>query len=149
MPETASPSLGYKDEFHLYNGTILYKLRGVKEFDVPNGGSREQVEVTDLDAADWRRQYVNGFYEDSDFEVVLNARPLSDTDVLLASARDVGDTRAFMAVLAADGVLVAQVTGTARCTGYTLGRVTVGSVKEATATFRVVTVDDIEAYEAP
>lgn len=147
MPETVSPSLGYKDEFHLFNGTALYKLRGVKEFDVPNGGTREQVEVTDLDAPNWRRQYINGFYEDSDFEVLLNYRPLSDTDVLLVDARETGDTREFKAVLAEDGVLVAQITGTARCTGYAPGRVAVGDVKEATATFRVVTVDDVEEYD--
>lgn len=148
MPELVSPSLGYKDEFHLYNGTLLYKLRGVKEFDVPTGGSREQVEVTDLDAPDWRRQYINGFYEDSDFEVALNYRPLSDTDTLLATARDEGDARAFKVVLAEDGVPVAQITGTARCTGYAPGRVAVGDVKEATATFRVVSIDDVEEYDA-
>lgn len=149
MPETVAPSLGYKDEFHLYNGTALYKLRGVKEFDMPVGGAREQIEVTDLDADDWRRQYISGFYEDVDFEVVLNARPLSTTDELLTEARDDGDVRAFRAVLAIDGAPVAQVDGTARCTNYTYGRISVGDVKEATATFRVVSVDTIEAYTAP
>jgi len=146
--ETVAESIGYKDEFHLHNGSALYKLRGVKEFDVPFGGTREQIEVTDLDADDYRRKYISGFYEDADFEVALNARLLSTTDVLLTAARDVGDDRAFKAVLAVDGVPIAQVTGTAKCTAYTYGRVAVGAVKEATATFRVVTVDTVEAYEA-
>lgn len=149
MAEDVSPSIGYKDEFWLHNGTALYKLRGVKEFDMPVGGSREQIDVTDLDADDWRRQYISGFYEDVDFEVVLNARPLSTTDVLLTDARDDGDTRAFKAVIAVDGDPVAQVNGTAKCTGYTYGRITVGDVKEATATLRIVSVDSIEAYSTP
>lgn len=148
MAETQSPSVGYKDQFHLWNGTALYKLRGVKEFDFPQGGAREQEEVTDLDAPDWRRQFVSTFYEDADFEVLLNARPLSDTDVLLADARDDGDVRAFKAVLAENGVLVAQVTGTCRCIGYNFDRVVVGAVKEATATFRVVSVTALAAYTA-
>lgn len=148
MAETQSPSVGYKDEFHLHNGTALYKLRGVKEFDWPEGGVREQEEVTDLDATDWRRQYISTFYEDADFEVLLNYRPLSDTDVLLRDARDDGDTRAFKAVVAIDGTPAAQVEGTCRCLGYTPGRIAVGTVKDATATFRVVSIDAMEAYSA-
>jgi len=148
MAEDVSPSLGYKDEFWLYDSdaSALYKLRGVKEFDFPVGGQREQVEVTDLDADDWRREYISGFYEDVDFEVLLNARPLSDTDVLLTDARDEGDERDFKAVIAVNGTPVAEVNGTAKCTGYSYGRITVGGLKEATATFRLVSVGSIEAY---
>ncbi|WP_394658424.1 hypothetical protein [uncultured Novosphingobium sp.] len=150
MPdETATPTVGYKDQFHLHDGTALYRLRGLKEFDMPVGGEREQIEVTDFDAEDWRRQYISGFYEDSDFELLLNARPLSTTDVLLTDARDQGDTRNFMAVITIDGEPVAQITGTAKCTGYTYGRIVVGGLKEATATFRVVSVNSLEAYTAP
>lgn len=140
--------IGYKDEFWLHNGTALTKLVGVKEFDTPVGGVREQIDVTDLDAPNWRRQYISGFYEDSDFEVLLNADFLSATDTLLTEARDDGDTRAFKAVFAENGTPAAQVTGTAKCTGYSYGRIVVGGVKEATATFRVVSVDTIEAYAA-
>jgi hypothetical protein len=147
ITENVTPSIGYKDEFHLHNGTALYKLKGVKEFDMPVGGTREQIEVTDLDADDYRRQYISGFYEDADFEVALNARPLSTTDELLTAARDAGDVREFKAVLAVDGVPVAQITGTAKCNGYTYGRITVGGVKEATATFRVASVGSIAVYD--
>lgn len=141
--------IGYKDEFWLGNPSTLTKLVGVKEFDTPVGGVREQIDVTTLDASNWRREYISGFYEDSDFEVLLNADFLSATDTLLADARDDGDTRPFKAVFAENGTPVAQVTGTAKCTGYSYGRIVVGGVKEATATFRVVSVDAIEAYEAP
>lgn len=147
MAEDVSPSLGHKDEFWLYDSdaSALYKLVGVKEFDIPTGGQREQVETTDLDH-DWRRQYESAFYEDVDFEVLLNARFLSDTDALLTDARDEGDDRAFRAVIAIDGSPAAEVNGTAKCIGYSYSRVTPGGLKEATATFRVVSVDSIEAY---
>jgi hypothetical protein len=148
MAETQDASLGYMGEFWLHNGSVLYELVQVKEFDVPTGGSREQVEKTHLKSAagGWRREYLSGFYEDSDFEVLLNFRPLSDTDVLLEDALKEADVRAFKAVLPENGEPVAQIEGTAKCTGYSRGRVTPDGVMEATATFRIVTVDDIEAY---
>lgn len=148
MAETQSATLGYKGQFHLHNGTVLYKLLEVKEFDVPSDGAREQVEKTHLDSPNYRREYLSSFYEDSDFEVLLNCRPLSDTDVLLADALGDGDVRAFKAVIPENGVLTSQVTGTCRCTGYSRGRVTAEGVLEATATFRVVTITAIAAYSA-
>lgn len=149
MAETAEASLGYFGEFHLSSDETagnLYELVQVKEFDVPTGGTREQVEATHLKSPDWRREYLSGFYEDSDFEVLLNFRPLSDTDVMLEGALKAADVRAFKAVLPENGEPVAQIEGTCKCTGYSRGRVTPDGVMEATATFRIVTVDDIEAY---
>ncbi|WP_375290408.1 hypothetical protein [Qipengyuania sp.] len=147
MAEDVDPSLGHKDQFWLDDAGSLYKLIGVKEFDIPTGGQREQVEDTDLDH-DWRRTYLSAFYEDTDFEVLLNARFLSDTDTLLTEARNAADVRPFKAVIAIDGTPTAQVEGTAKCTGYSYSRVTPGGLKEATATFRVATVNDIAAYVA-
>lgn len=146
MSETQEASLGYFGEFWLHDGTALYELVQVKEFDVPSSGTREQVESTHLKSQDWRREYLSGFYEDSDFEVLLNFRPLSTTDTLLEAALKAADVRAFKAVLPENGEPVAQIEGTAKCTGYSRGRVTPDGVMEATATFRIVTVDDIEAY---
>ncbi|WP_288413849.1 phage tail tube protein [uncultured Novosphingobium sp.] len=149
MAETQEASLGYGGELWLKSGAALKELKQVKEFDVPSGGAREQVETTHLKSPNWRREYVSGFFEDSDFEVVLNSRPLSDTDTLLAAALADGEVRDFKAVLPEDGTPVAQVTGTARCIAYSRGRVTAEGVMEATATFRVVTIADIVAYAAP
>src|SRR3546814_20693392 len=84
--------------------------------------------------------------EDSDFEVLLNCRPRSDTGVMLEGALKAAYVRAFKAVLPENGEPVAQIEGTCKCTGYSRGRVTPDGVMEATATFRIVTVDDIEAY---
>lgn len=149
MPgETQEATVGYMGEFHFQNATTLYELNQVKSFGVPSGGTREQTETTHLKSPGWRREYVSTFYEDSDFEVVMNTRPLSDTDILCEAALKAGDVRPFKAVLPENGVPVAQITGTAKCLGYDRGEVSIDGVMEATATFRVVTIADIEAYEA-
>lgn len=146
MAETQAATLGYGGEFHLHDGSVLYELVEVKEFDVPGPAPREQVETTHLKSPDWRREYTSGFYEDQDIEILLNSRPMSDTDVLLEDALDQGDNRTFKAVLAENGSPTAQVEGTCRVIGYNRGRVTPDGVLEATATVRIVTVDAIEAF---
>ena len=149
MAETADATLGYMGEFHLHDGADLYELQQVREFDVAAGGNREQIEKTHLKSPNWRREYLSGFYEDNDIEVLLNSRPMSDTDVLLQTANEAGDVRAFKQVLPENGVPVTQVTGTCKVVGYTRGRVTPDGVLEATATVRVVTVDAIATYVPP
>lgn len=148
MPETQKATLGYMGEFHLHDGTELYELQEVKEFAVPTGGTREQIETTHLKSPDWRRTHISGFYEDSDFTVLLNARLRSDTDLLLDEALRDGDVRAFKAVIPEDGVATSQITGTCKCIGYDRGTVN-NELMEATATFRVVTVNAIAAYVPP
>lgn len=149
MPETQSATLGYMGEFHLYDGTELYELVEVKSFQIPSSGTREQVESTHLKSPGWRREYLSGFYEDSDFEVTLNSRVLSDTDALLEEALGTGDVRAFKAVIPENGEPEAQIEGTCKCIGFTRGEIVADGVIEATATFRIVTVDAAEAYVAP
>lgn len=148
MADTQDATLGYGGAFLLHNGTALYELKQVKEFDIPMPGAREQVETTHLKSANWRREYLSSFYEDSEFEVMLNSRVGSDTDVLLADALGDGDVRAFKAVIPDDGVAAMQITGTCTCTNYARGRVTADGVIEASATFRVVTIDAAAAYSA-
>ena len=148
MAETAVASVGYMGAVSLHNGTTLYELKEVKGFDIPSLGEREQVETTHLKSPDWRRTHVSTFYEDVDFNVMLNFRPLSDTDVLLADAHADGDTRAMKIVLPQNGVPTSQIECTVRCLNYARGEVSVDEVMEATATFRIVTIDAIEAYTA-
>jgi hypothetical protein len=145
--ETQEATDGYYGEFHLQKGSALYEFVEVKNFGIPGPGAREQQETTHLKSPGRRRQYISTFFEDSDFDVVMNTRVLSDTDLLCDDARNLGDERPFKAVIPENGAPVAQITGTAKCIGYDRGEVTDG-VMEATATFRVVTIDDIEAYSA-
>jgi hypothetical protein len=148
MAETQDASVGYMGAAWLHNGTALYELVQVKGFDIPTVGEREQVETTHLKSPNWRREYVSTFYEDSDFNIMLNFRPLSDTDVLLADALGDGDVRPMKIVIPENGLPVAQIELTARCINYSRGEVAANDVMESTATFRVVTIDAIEAYVA-
>ena len=148
MAETQLASVGYMGAVFLHNGTTLVELQQVKGFDVPALGEREQVETTHLKSAAWRRTYVSTFFEDSDFTVTLNFRPLSDTDILLDDALGDGDIRAMKVVLPENGIPVAQILLTARCINYTRGEVAPNDVMESTATFRVVTIGSIGAYTA-
>lgn len=148
MAETQEATVGYFGEMELHNGTALTDLVEVKSIQIPGAGSREQVETTHLKSPGWRREYVSTFYEDSDFEITLNTRAMSDTDVLLADALADGDTRAFRVVIPENGVPTSQIEGTCKCLGYDRGTMTADEVIEGTATFRVVTIDAIEAYAA-
>lgn len=148
MAETQEATLGYMGEFHLSTTSsagALVELVQVKSFGIPGTGAREQVETTHLKSPGWRREYASSFYEDSDFEVMLNSRLLSDTDVLLADALSDGDERAFLTVIPENGVAVAHISGTCKCIAYDRGEVSPGDVIEATATFRVITIDAVAA----
>ena len=149
MAETQEATVGYMGEVWLYNGTALYELNQVKSFQIPGGGERDQAETTHLKSPGWRREYVSTFYADSDFEVTLNSRPLSTTDTLLEAARAANDTREMLVVLPENGEPVAQISLTAKCINYDRGEVTPDGLMEATATFRVVTIEAIEAYVEP
>jgi len=140
MAETQDATVGYMGEFHLHNGILLYELVEVQSFKIPEPGSREQVETTHLKSPGWRRTYVSTFYEDSDFEITLNSRIMSDTDVLLAAALAADDVRAFKAVIPENGQDVAKIEGTCRVIDYDRGTVEKDSVITATVTLRVVSI---------
>lgn len=151
MAETQKATIGYNGAFFLSTTALaaqLVEMKEVKEFDIPGDGQRQQVQTTHLKSPGYRHEYVEGFYDDSDFTVTLNSRPLSTTDTNIEAARASGDTLAFKAVLPEDGVPTSQIEGTCRCIGYSRGRVSAEGVLEATATFRVVTVDAVEVYAA-
>lgn len=149
MAETQEATVGYMGEAWLHDGATLYELNQVKSFQVPGPGQREQAESTHLKSPGWRRTYISTFYEDSDFEVTLNSRPLSTTDTLLEAANGSDEERAMVLVLPENGEPVAQIRLTAKCIGYDRGEVTADGLMEATATFRIVSIEAIEAYEDP
>ena len=146
MAETQEATDGYNGEFWFHNGTALYELRQVKSMGQPSM-EREREEVTHLKSPGRRRQYISTWYADQEIEVVLNSRALSDTDTLLRGAVAEGDVRAFKQVIPELGVPVAMVEGTARCISYDPGEIGDGAI-EATATFLIETVGEIEEYDA-
>lgn len=146
MAETQEATVGYFGAMELDDGSSLVELVQVKSIQIPGAGTRELVETTHLKSPGWRREYASTFYEDSDFEVTVNTRALSDTDALLDAALAAADVRDFRVVIPENGVPVAQIEGTCKCIGYDRGTMSPDEVLEGTATFRVVTVDAIEAY---
>ena len=148
MAETQKASVGYMGQVWLHNGVALYELVQVKEFDVPDPGEREEVEDTHLKSPDWMRTYISTFFEGKKFDVMLNFRPLSDTAVLLDDARADGDVRAMKVVLPQNGIPFSQIELTVKCLNVTRPQVTIDGIMESTATFRIVTIDAIEAYVA-
>jgi hypothetical protein len=144
MAETQEATDGYNGEFWFGNPTTLYELRQVKSMGQPSM-ERERTETTHLKSPGRRRQYISTWYADSEIEVVMNGRALSDTDKLLRGAVAVGDIRPFKQVIPELGVPVAMVEGTARCTSYDPGEIGDDAI-EATATFLIETVGEIEEY---
>lgn len=140
---------GYNGEVWLHNGAALYELQQVKSFGIPTPGERERAEVTHLKSPGRRREYIETFFADSEFEVVLNTRLLSDTDTLIDAAQNVGNEREMLLVFPQNGVPYAQVALTAKCTAYDRGTVENGEPMEATATFMIVTIGSITAYVEP
>jgi len=148
MAETQEATDGYNGEMWIGDGAALYELHHVKSFDIPEPGDRTQEDVTHLKSAGRRREYISTWFEDSDFTITLNSRPMSTTDTLLYGLRGTNEIRPFKAVLPEDGVPTTQITGTCKVINYSRGTVEDG-VMEATATCRVVTIADIAAYVAP
>ena len=149
MAETQKATIGYNGEFWLSTTALaagLVEMVEVQEFEIAGDGNREQVEKTHLKSPNYRREFISSFFEDVDFEVVLNSRPLSTTDVTIEAARVADTIRAFKFVIPEDGVKTSQRTGTCRCIGYNRGRVVKDQVLTATATFRIVTADALAAY---
>lgn len=147
--ETQEATDGYNGEVWLHNGTALYELQQVKSFGIPTPGERERAEVTHLKSPGRRREYIETFFADSEFEVTLNTRLLSDTDILLNAAQIEGSARDMLLVFPQNGVPYAQVALTAKCTAYDRGTVENGEPMEATATFMIVTIGSITAYVEP
>lgn len=150
--ETQVATIGYNGQFWLSTTALaaaLVEMKHVREFDIAGDGQRQQVQSTHLKSPGYRHEYIPGFYDDTDFTVSLNSRPLSITDATIETARSDGTVRYFKQVLPEGGVPTSQVTGTCKCIGYNRGRVTGEGLLEATATFRIVTVDAIVPYLAP
>lgn len=145
MAETQDASVGYMGEVHLDG----YELQQVKSFGLPPK-ERDRVEKTHLKSGNgnWTREYLMTFYQDREFQVVLNFRPLSDTNTKLDDAVADGETHTCKLVLPENGVPVAQIECTVKVTAKDDGEVTGDGVMESTSTFLVETIEAVEAYVA-
>lgn len=134
MAETQKASTGHRSQFWLHDGVALVRCMEVKSIKFPTAERGEQPSThLDSDA----EEYVPTLPDYGDFEVVLNHRDGSDTDVLLAAAFADPDERDFKIVLANRGALVTDSTGAAILKRYELPELTVDTVQESTAIFRM------------
>jgi hypothetical protein len=148
MPETTKASTGAKSQFHLFDGAALYKLNQVKSFGLPSP-EVEQIESTHLESD--AKEFIPGDTDFGEFEVKLNLRPGSTTDLLLedAAADQSGADLAFRGILAVRGVLTRQYDGNCNVVAYDRGEINRSGVMEATARLRATGAVTSSAYVAP
>lgn len=136
MADTQLAGTGWGGEFHIHDGAtpgVLFELKQVKSFTLPED-EVEQVETTHLKSPNRRREFAPGMIDGGEFEVVLNMRAGSDTDVFCQEFKDSGETRSFMAVIPERGVPEWDIEGDIICVGYARGEVNPDDAMEATLT---------------
>lgn len=135
MADNQLAGTGHRGQFWLDNlSGVLTRLGQVVSFNLPTA-ERDEVEITHLDSD--AKEYAPGLADFGEFEVVLNFRTGSDTDVLLAEAAASQTVRDFKAVVPIRGVLTTDYLGSAFVKSYERGEVTVDGKLEATVTLRM------------
>lgn len=138
-------TIAYKSQFWLEDTVTspatspvtLVKLQEVKRIQMPQGVGFERIEATHLESPGRRREFVDGFYEDADFEVEMNRIPGSVTEELILALK--GESGTFAArIVEYDGdVLVATHDFDVQSIGYTVADLEADQVKLATMTYKV------------
>lgn len=128
---------GWGGQAHLHNGTALTKLLGVTEVNLPED-QVDEIEVTTLEAAGRRKEFISGMIDSGTFDVVMNYVAGSTTDDLCRDALTAGDVRAWKIVVPdAAGVAARQFTGNGFVRGYKIDAMRPGDAMTATLTIRV------------
>ena len=138
---------GWNGEFWLNDGVSLYELKQVVGFSLPSDDV-DEIEITHLKSAGRRREYAEGLIDGGEFEITLNYRPLSDTDIKIRAWQAAGGPRAFKAVVPERGVPIVQFTGTVVLRGYDPGEVNAEDKMEASLTLRTTGAITVAAYTA-
>jgi hypothetical protein len=133
MAETQKFSTGAKSEVWIEDspGAGTYtKLHHVKRFGHPTT-EREKLEGTHLESD--AKEYVAGDAEPQEFDIVVNYRPGSDTDLRLEELAGEEDDVSIILIRAVRGVLTRQYTFNAQVLSYAPDEAERGSVTEAIA----------------
>lgn len=149
-------TIAYKSQFWLEDivtspatsPVTLVKLQEVKRIQMPQGVGFERIEATHLESPGRRREFVDGFYEDADFEVEMNRIPGSATEELILAVK--GEQGAFAArIVEYDGdTLVATHNFDVQTIGYTVSDLEADQVKIATMTYKVAS-EVVTTYPGP
>lgn len=138
-------TIAYKSQFWLEDTVsspitspvTLLKLQEVRRIQMPQGVGFERAEATHLESPGRRREFVDTFYEDADFEVEMNRIPGSPTENLILALK--GEIGVFAARIEEyDGDQhVATHDFDVQTIGYTLSDLEADQVKTATMTYKV------------
>ncbi len=137
-------TIAYKSQFWLEDTVsspsspvTLVKLAEVKRIQMPQGVNFERAEATHLESPGRRREFVDTFYEDADFEVEMNRIPGSITEGVIMALK--GVTGVFAArIVEYDGdVEVATHDFDVQTIGYTFSDLEADQIKLATMTYKV------------
>lgn len=137
-------TIGYKSQFWLENTVTsptspvtLLKLQEVRRIQLPQGVGFERAEATNMDSPGRRREFVDTFYEDADFEVEMNRIPGSPTEEAILALK--GQSGVFAArIVEYDGdrhVITHEFD--VQTIGYNLSDLEIDQVKIATMTYKV------------
>lgn len=147
MADNQLAGTGHRAQFWLDNASgTLTKLGQVVSFGMPSA-ERDEVETTHLDSD--AKEFAPGLVDFGSFEVVLNLRPGSDTDLLLEAAAEDSDNREWRAILPIRGVLTRQYDGDGFVQSYDRGEITADGKMEATLTVRATGAITPSDYVAP
>jgi hypothetical protein len=136
-------TIAYKSQFWLEDTVnsptspaTLVKLSEVRRIQMPQSAAFERAEATHLESPGRRREFVDTFYEDADFEVEMNRIPGSTTENLILALK--GETGVYAArIVEYDGdVHVATHDFDVQTIGYTLSDLEADAVKIATMTYK-------------
>ncbi len=106
----AGESIGWKSQLWMHNGTALVRVLGVTEI-TPPSPELDEVEVTDLDAANRYRSFIPALRDPGMCEATVNYVGGSTTDTLLRAAFLAADIRQFKIVYSDDdGTPLRQIT---------------------------------------
>ncbi len=136
-------SIGYMSQFWLEDTissptspVTLLKLEEVKRIQMPQGAGFERAESTHLESPGRRREFVDTFYEDVDFEVEMNRIVGSPTETLLLALKGVTGVFAARIVEYDGSVEVATHDFDVQTIGFTFSDLEPDQVKTAIMTYK-------------
>lgn len=136
--------IGYLSQFWLEDITsspqqsppLLVKLSEVKRIQNPLSASFEQAEATHLESPGRRREFVDTFYADTDFEVEMNRVPGSPTEAVILALQGQNGTYAARIVEYDGTTLVATHDFDVRNIRYAPNDLEPDQIKTATMTYK-------------
>jgi hypothetical protein len=132
-------TIGYLSEFWLTDpaDNELKLIGEVKRIQVPYDSNFESIEATHLKSPDRRREFIDGFRADREYEVELNHVPNSESDIIIRTIASLGATVAAQIVEYDGAVPVWTHDFDIRNIRFQVSDLDVDTVRTMTVTFRV------------